>query len=131
MEAATAQVQPAAGDADAMRRRQSLQWGDAHEGSGFPGRMPEHDAEDDYEELLQVGKLRRRENQGKVDTLGAGPAVAKAAMVSVRASMAGACAMVDHEAACVWQQHWITLACVNCRRHGKRWTPTCALARRC
>lgn len=35
-----------------------MQWGDADEGSGFPGRMPEHDAEDDYEELLQVGQMR-------------------------------------------------------------------------
>jgi hypothetical protein len=58
MKAVAAQVQPAAGDVDATRRRQSLQWGDADEGSGFPGRMPEHDAEDDYEELLQVGQSR-------------------------------------------------------------------------
>lgn len=42
----------------AARRRSSLQWdSNAREGAEFPGRVPQHDAEDDYEELLQVGQL--------------------------------------------------------------------------
>ena len=87
MQTGAAQAQPAAGDADATRRRQSLQWGDADEGSGFPGRMPEHDAEDDYEELLQVGEFNKGEKWGYADTLGAGPAIEIAAMAMMSASV--------------------------------------------
>lgn len=49
-------VQPSAdAPGSPSQRRSSAQWGgDANEGGGFPGRVPQHDAEDDYEELLQV-----------------------------------------------------------------------------
>jgi hypothetical protein len=126
-----AQVQPAAGDADATRRRQSLQWGDADEGSGFPGRMPEHDAEDDYEELLQVGQINKREKWGYADTLGTGPAIEQAAMAKMSASVVSSLHDGQSKAVCIRRQQWIRLAGVNRRRHGSRWTRTCVPARRC